>query len=845
MMDDIEGLKPFDSCIEASDTLASTSTSSGRGVDNSTGLVDCSVLVSPDGELLIIPQQQNGKKEQQQGVRKSWCWEHDTQSNELGEEYHSAVFLGNDLPDQGDKAMNGFSTKGWSVAAASLALKQSADSMGDLSQLLEELVVDKKSSTTKQNQTIDKLRSMVGVEQSELKASKVAEYQQYLHDNFTAENLNQREKQRNFRRKKIKKQKQQQDQNAVLLEVSPDRVGPLNYSGGTIPATLKALGNYYSSLTESESKRLRNMSERSGALTKLRNATRKTEERVHSRQVAVQETMSRIKTMENYLQECKVDAKMKWDKVHETEMIVTQLVEEKMVNQNKIKEEERRKQMEEDEVERARYDKGKPGASTSEIWDLVSAATASMEEGSFEPVIDRKSTDSSIVSDDESPLDPTSFVPPEDIEMEMDSRYEFEVQYRLPELRVLALAADGAVEDAATSLLSILSNWDTTSRSAQVAAETCLLSSGNAQASCLRSIIATERESMEERLKLLEKLETVANEIDVRADVNEYITIDKTKQGGRSYRGEYDDGGIASALNHLHVDPGLGTDEEIDKKCCSDDDETEEEPDDYSSISPEYIEETLECFFRNDPLLRNKKAQEELEANVVKLCMIGEGKSPKYTTRRSTICYAMNAKRSTNAQIPSLVQFDGLCRVFTAVLSGCDTPDDGGISSAILLMGLSQHFHVQESTRETYVKSRLVGHSLWDKVDFWDRALHQTITEKLNYSSVLSNFECDSLKTMTTEKKERSEWTETHKTRWHDLTEVEQYQAASQVNAVVFAQVSAMTDSMLELCGNQEMTSAFVRRVCVKNELPMSQRTALLRHLTGGSTPVGNGVKKA
>lgn len=838
MKDDIKGLKPFDSCIDASDTLASTPTSSGRGIDNLTGLIDCSVLVSPDGELLIIPQQQNGKKEEQQRVHKSWCWE--TQSNELGEEYHSAVFLGNDLPDQGDKATNGFSTKGWSVAAASLALKQSADSMGDLSQLLEELVVAKKSSTTKENQTIDKLRSMVGVEQSELKASKVAEYQRYLQDNFTAENLNQREKQRNFLRKKIKKQ------NVVQLEVSPDRVGPLSFSGGTIPATLKALENYYSSLTESESKRLRNMSERSGALTKLRNATRKTDERVHSRQVAVQETMSRIKTMENYLQECKVDAKMKWDKVHETEIIVTQLVEEKMVNQNKIKEEERRKQMEEEEVGRASTDKGKSGASTSEIWDIVAAATASMESGSFEPVIDRQSsTSSSIVSEDESTLDPSSFVPPENMEMEMDSRYEFEVQYRLPELRVLAVAANGAVEDTATSLLSILSDWDTTSRSAQVAAETCLLSSGNAQASCLRSIIATERESLEERLKLLEKLETVANEIDVRADVNDYITIDKAKQGGRSYRGEYDDGGIASALNHLHGDPGLGTGEETDEKYYSDNDETEEEPDDYASITPQYIEEQLECFFQNDPLLRNKKAQEELEANIVQLCMIGEGKSPKYTTRRSTICYAMNAKRSTNAQIPSLVQFDGLCRIFAAVLSGCDTNDGGGISSAILLMGLSQHFHVQESARKTYVKSRLVGHSIWDKVDFWDRALHQTITEKLNYSSVLSNFECDSLKTMTAEKKERSEWTETHNTRWHDLTEVERYQAASQVNAVVFAQVSAMTDSMVELCGNQDMTSAFVRRVCVKNQLPMSQRTALLKHLTGGSTPGANGDKKA
>merc|ERR1711935_796766 len=123
-------------------------------------------------------------------------------------------------------------------------------------------------------------------------------------------------------------------------------------------------------------------------------------------------------------------------------------------------------------------------------------------------------------------------------------------------------------------------------------------------------------------------------------------------------------------------------------------------------------------------------------------------------------------------------------------------------------MGLSEHFHIQEDGKEKYVKSRLAGHLIWDEDAFWDRALHQTITEKLNYNCVLSNFERDSQQTMMTENKERSEWTETPKTRWHDLTEAERYQAASQVNAVVFAQVSAMTDSMLELCGSQKKTSA-------------------------------------
>jgi hypothetical protein len=532
-------------------------------------------------------------------------------------------------------------------------------------------------------------------------------------------------------------------------------------------------------------------------------------------------------------------------------MIVTRLVEEEMLRQNKMKEEERMKQIKDNDVKRAKGDGGKSGATMSELLDIVSAATASMEEGSFAPVANVSNTVSSTVADNECPPDPASFVPSEEMEMEMDSRYEFEVQYGLPELRVLALVAEGAVEDAATSLLSVLSNWDTTRRSAQLAAETCLISSGNAQASCLQSIISTERKSMMERLKLLEEVETVANQIDVRADVNQYITIDKEKRGSRSHLGEYNDGGVASALNHLHGDPGLEFDGKTGKR-YSDNDGEIEEAGDYSLLSPEFIEERLECFFRNDPLLQSDvskdkslgKTEKKFEATVDELCTIGEGKSQKYTTRRSTICYAMNTKRSTNAQIPSLVQFDGLCRVFAAILSGCNTNDGGGISIAVLLISLSEHFYVQETAEKKFVKSRLVGHSLWDKDDFWDRALHQTITEKLNYSCVMHNFERDSCSSMTLENKERSEWTETHKMRWHDLTEVERYQAASQVNAVVFEQVRAMTDSMLEFCGNKEKTSAFVRRVCVKNQLPMSQRIVLLRNLTEGSNSIDDDVEK-
>lgn len=844
LTEEVEGLKAFDSCIEASDALASTSTCTGRGVDSSSGLVNCSVLVSPEGELLIIPQQKHkdenyGKEEEAEGLKTDW--QSSTQSDELGEEYNSAVFLGNDLHSQGDKRINGFSAKGWSMAATSLALKQSADSIDELSHFLEDLVLTKKMSAAQENQSIDKLRKVVGVHEATLSESRVANYQKYLQDKFSAET--QRAMQMNTIKNKIKKSQQQ----SAILEVSSDRVGPLNYSGSSISDSLKALENYYSSIAESDSKLWSDLSNRTGALTELRNASKKTEDRVNGRQVALQETMRRIKAMEDYLSECKVNAKNKWDRVHETEVKISHLVEERMMEQNKIREEQQRIKHMKENFDRMKSDNGGSGATSSEIWHMVSEATRSMEEGSFEPVVDLSNTASSILADIESSHDPSKAETPdpfeasERIDMESDARYEFEVQYRLPELRVQAIAAEEAVEDAANSLLSVLSNWDTTTRSAQLAAETCLVSCGNAQATCLRSVIAVEREAIQERLKLLDELEDVVNKIDTRTDLNEYIAIDKTKPGGRSLLGEDDDGGVASALIHLRGELTLKHESEVPEKSSTAIEESGEETGADPFID---IEETLKCFFKRNPNLSAgatqsdsvEKALEEFESNVIKLCKIGEGHSSKSATRRSTICYAMNANRNSNAEIPSLTQFEGLCRVFVSVLSGCATHNGSGISCAILLMGLSEHFYIpgeEESSNKVFVKSRLVGHSLWDKDNFWDRALHHSVTEKLNYSGVMSNFERNSDKIVTMENKKRSEWTEAKKTKWHDLSEVERYEAAAQVNAVVYAQVSAMSDLMLELCGNLEKTTSFVRRVCVRNRLPVSQRSTLLRHLIG------------
>jgi hypothetical protein len=114
-------------------------------------------------------------------------------------------------------------------------------------------------------------------------------------------------------------------------------------------------------------------------------------------------------------------------------------------------------------------------------------------------------------------------------------------------------------------------------------------------------------------------------------------------------------------------------------------------------------------------------------------------------------------------------------------------------------------------------------------VDWYrDEALSQQIAESLTHSGVLSNFE----------RQKRAQRNgpsgremQIQKTQWHDLNYTERIEAASQVHAVVFAQLSALAHSMLELKCGLERSCAFVRRMSIRNQLPSSQRTILLKHL--------------
>ena len=63
------------------------------------------------------------------------------------------------------------------------------------------------------------------------------------------------------------------------------------------------------------------------------------------------------------------------------------------------------------------------------------------------------------------------------------------------------------------------------------------------------------------------------------------------------------------------------------------------------------------------------------------------------------------------------------------------------------------------------------------------------------------------------------------------MSPIERHEAASQVHAVVFAQLGALAHSMIEFGCGLERSCAFVRRMAIRNQLPMSQRTILLQHL--------------
>jgi hypothetical protein len=93
----------------------------------------------------------------------------------------------------------------------------------------------------------------------------------------------------------------------------------------------------------------------------------------------------------------------------------------------------------------------------------------------------------------------------------------------------------------------------------------------------------------------------------------------------------------------------------------------------------------------------------------------------------------------------------------------------------------------------------------------------------------MSNFETRTSKIRASRTKGHIKYSST--IQWYDLNYIERIEAASQVHAVVFAQLGALAHSMMEFACGLHRSCSFVRRMSIRNQLPSSQRTMLLLHL--------------
>jgi len=835
-------LTSFDACVETCDALAASSGTylAGATVDKDTGMVDCSVIVSPDGDLLLMMQTQEEKEEQEQvqqvaengGTINEFSENTTTSMDWRTDNSNSSVVMGNDI--QSDAVVNGFSAMGWSAAAASLAIRQTEQTL-----------------RTTQVFCLAAQQSQLQAQQQRLVACQALK---------TTAGIGEYQRQGTFPptpvpasfKKKVKNAKVNLQSLSDLepmgsswktnfggksVDLAPHRVGPLLFSGSTLYGAMIAMEQYYSKIPVPTAEVSQNLSQ----------SAEHTAERAYHRETALKDMQYKANDCEAALQYCKLQADRRWGMVHQAEETVTKIVESRMLERSQARE---RLRMADLQAQQSEMDKHSVAFATeSEIWDIVNAATKSMEDGDFTPldlpaapmagVMDQsgRPEGSGVNAQNGSPPDGRTTPESPSNSMPMASRAEVEQECNLPGLRSAALAADQAVEDAAQTLLNCLSTLDTTRRSARVAGEASLLSACNSQAESLQRMAQVERRSIEERLANLEQLEKVVAEIDVRQDLNMYIRADKKERGGSTWMGEYDDGGIASALavlsSHVEGSTGMGPGsptstwaEEIDEEA-----------------SPEMLEDAISEIFDTE-LNGNDDKSNAFEKTIEKLCRIASEKKNK--SKRSTLCYALNAKR-TSAEMMGGKNFEGLCRVFDAILTGCDH-EAGGVANAKMCMMLSQTFYIiDEDNPETppsngepaspsatqrsnriYVQTKLIAHALWGEDDFWDQALNQCVTESLTHSGVMQNFDRADRRNSN-----RSEWAQTRKLRWFDLTHAERSEAASQVHAVVFAQLGALAHSMMEFGCGIKRSCSFVRRMSVRNQLPISQRTMLLQHLIG------------
>lgn len=292
---------------------------------------------------------------------------------------------------------------------------------------------------------------------------------------------------------------------------------------------------------------------------------------------------------------------------------------------------------------------------------------------------------------------------------------------------------------------------------------------------------------------------------------------------GSSKLGDTEDGGIASALAVLNshsegIGVGIGVAGMAELSSFSGWGE-----DDGNAYDREELEDAVDILFKggaSDPE-KKKKFSESIE---LLSKAVGE-KSVRARGYRASTCYAMNNHRGKVTQLEDLDHFEGLCKVLKNLLDGCDR-ESADVASAKMVMMLAQTFYVMKEgqsddrTKRIYPKDRLCSHRIWLDEDFWVQALFQCVTDSLSNSGVMVRVRV-----------RKRAANKSHKMRWHDLRPNDRADAASQVHAVIFAQLGALAHSMVEFGCSVEKACHFVRRLSVRHQLPLTQRSMLLDHL--------------
>jgi len=855
----------FDVCVEACDMLAADRDDSRT-----------SVHVSPDGELLDIAHhsasQSNVRSDtaddlksqsQTQSHSQYSSWSSVLPTSDNNEQY-DAIMMGKDVGGS-DREANGFSAKGWNPDRASVALRKAQSTLQATTRFVEELIIGHKANAAALGNASCHLSVSV---------NETVDDSSPLDKDGVDTTLN--------------------GNNSNSISISDSDMNPLLFPPSTLHKAILSIEKYHMNLAHSEAFRWRYASKietcnsnaspikeaRGGLLSNLQMAEINTCKRATKREKALNDAQARAEQAERIVSSLRDIARRKWDQVNSAESIIQTKIEEETRHRAWNREQQRRKIQHQSQEKIPTSKRLASTVTQQEIWNMVSQFNDEAEEGmSFKPTglpsvglegdyamgptdlrlestaLGRNvsadsdddnchfSIESCIKNENDTNLIESSLV---------ESRLKIEDEIGFNQLRIAAVEADEDVEDAAAMLLNVLSSLDTTKRSARIAAEGCLLSAANSQANFLKSLVQEEKKALEERMRSLELLETDVIGIDVRADLDMFIEHEKREiPYGATRLGEDDDGGIASAIAVLNchsegIGVGISISETAEMSAFSG---WGEEGDENDTIHRDDLEKAVDVIFQVNISFSMKeegidtseevdtweKSIHHLDSNVKFLVETLREKSMKARGFRASTCYALNNQRGIHTVIRSRRQFDGLCSILDAILTGCDR-ESADIANAKMCMMLAQTFYILEGedkvidmdninrAKRIFPKNYLIHHLIWKDEDFWVQALFQCVTESLTTSGVMANFD------VATNNKMKGK-VATRKMKWYDLNSDERSEAASQVHAVIFAQLGALAHSMIEFQCDLDQACAFVRRLSIRHQLPLSQRTMLLEHL--------------